>query len=745
MQPDGTYSTKYLSEILTGIPANGFYKGDKSLFGNMYPKNVATTDSANWPSLATKTNWESLAIKPALQQKYDLSVRSGGPNTKLSASLGYFDQKGMISPAAYQRANMRFNFEHKLSKKLTLAVNTNYTYSNRSSEDDTFNKFITESPLFNPFNSSGGLVAVLEDTKYSPLWNNANQINNTITNNFLLNGSVDWEIVKGLKYKLNASLNTRNSEQGIYLNSLHEKGSAALGIATIGMTEYTDYLLENILTYDWKINQNNKVNITLVQSTDLQKTEVNQMKGSGFVSDELGYDFIGSASKAYTPIRTISPVNLLSYMGRFNYNLQDKYLFSLSARIDGSSVFGVNNKWATFPAGSFGWRASEEEFLKDKEWLSNLKLRASYGAVGNTGIAPYQSQVLATSYYMQFGTGDPFVGYLPGTQLPNPNLKWETTTTLNTGIDFSFLNNLIGGTIEFYNAQTSDLLDLKSINQTTGYTNQLVNVGKVQNQGLEVTLNIVPVKTKELTWTVSVNFATNQNKILALNGEVDANGVPKNDLTNNWFIGHNINSYYDWQFDRIMQIGDTVKTYYSVKPQPGDILVKDVDKNDTINDKDRVILDRDPRWTGAFSSTLTYKGLDFSFDIYAVQGALKQNPFLYDANSGGNLSGVSNGIKVDYWTLENPSTTAPRPRIGTIVNMSTIGYQDASYVRLRSVSLGYSFPKQWLNPLKINKLRIYGSATNVLTFTKYLSYSPEASAGAYPEPQTYTVGLNVSF
>ncbi|GEM_PF-678804 len=736
---------KYLGEKLTGIPADGFYMGDKSLFGNMYPKNVAATDSVNWPSLANKTNWERLAIAPALQQKYDISVRSGGPNTKLSASLGYFDQKGMISPAAYQRANMRFNFEHKLSKKLTLGINTNYTYSNRSSEDDTFSKFITESPLFNPFNATGGLVPVLEDTKYNPLWNNANQTNNTVSSNFLLNGTVEWEIIKGLKYKLNASLNTRNSEQGIYLNSLHEKGSALLGIATIGTTNYSDYLLENILTYDWKINQDNKVNITLVQSTDLQKTEVNQMQGSGFVSDELGYDFIGSAAKAYTPIRSVSPINLLSYMGRINYNLKDKYLFSLSARMDGSSVFGVNNKWASFPAGSFGWRASEEDFLKDKEWLSNLKVRASYGAVGNTGIAPYQSQVLASSYYMQFGTGDPFVGYLPGTQLPNPDLKWESTSTLNTGIDFSFFNGMIGGTVEYYNAQTSDLLDLKSINQTSGYSSQLVNVGKVQNQGVEVTLNAVALKTTDLTWTVSVNFAANQNKILALNGAVDANGNLVNDLTNKWFIGHNINSYYDYQFDRIMQKSDTISTYYTVKPQAGDILVKDVDKNDTINDKDRVIMDRDPRWTGSFSSTLSWKGIDFSFDIYSVQGALRLNPFLYDSNSGGSLSGALNGIKVDYWTLENPSTTAPRPRIGTINYMSSNAYQDASYIRLRNISLGYSFPKNLIKKLKMNKLRIYGSATNVLTFTKFLSYSPEASASAYPEAQTFTIGLNASF
>jgi TonB-dependent starch-binding outer membrane protein SusC len=284
----------------------------------------------------------------------------------------------------------------------------------------------------------------------------------------------------------------------------------------------------------------------------------------------------------------------------------------------------------------------------------------------------------------------------------------------------------------------------------------LVNIGKIQNKGLEVTLNLVPVKTKDFTWTVSVNFAANQNKILALK-DVDANGKPIDDITNNWFIGHNINAYYNYQFTKIMQFSDTAsvrttgsvydpkKTYYAIKPNPGDILVKDVDGNDTINAKDYVIMDQDPKWTGGLSSTLKYKGIDFSFDIYTVQGALKRNLYLYDYNSGGSLAGVLNGIKVDYWTLENQSTTAPRPRDATIQYFSSLGYQDASYIRLRNISLGYSFPKSIINNLKMTNLRIYGSATNLLTLTKFKSYSPEASAGAYPEPQTFTVGLNVSF
>jgi TonB-linked SusC/RagA family outer membrane protein len=728
---DGTY--------LGGNPVDGVYpvEGDISIFGNMY-QNVVNKKY---------TNWENLAVKPALQQKYDLSVRTGGPNTKLSASMGYFDQKGMIAPADYQRANFRLNVEQKLSQKLTLGINTNYTYSNRSSEDETFSKFITESPLFNPYDANGNLVPVLEDSKYNPLWNNQNQINNTTTSNFLLNGTLDWEIVKGLKYRLNVSLNNRNSEQSIYLNTKHEKGLPDIGLATIGSTYFTDYLLENIFTYDYKINTDNKFDLTFVQSTNLQRTESNQMKGSGFVSDDLGYDFIGSAAKLYPARHTVEPRNLLSYMGRARYNFMEKYLFSGSVRMDGSSVFGVNNKWGIFPAGSFAWRASEEDFLKEQEWLSNLKLRLSYGSVGNQAIDPYQSQVLAGSYYMQFGTGDPFVGYLPGTQLPNPSLKWETTTSFNSGIDFSILNERIGGTLEYYHAVTNDLLVEREINQTTGYTSQLVNMGEVLNKGIELTFNLVPVKTKDFTWTVDLNFSANQNKILALNGEIDpTTGLPKNDITNNWFIGHNIDAYNYQQFDGIWQTGDVIPAYKGTyKPQAGDVRVKDINNDTIISDLDKIIMDRAPKWTGSFSSTLKWKGIEFSFDIYTVQGVLRLNPFLYDANSGGSLTAALNGIKVDYWTLENPSNTAPRPRQGTNDYIQSLAYQDASYIRLRNLSLGYSFPKKLINKLKMNNLRVYATGTNLLTQTKFLSYSPEASASAYPEPKTFVVGLNVSF
>ncbi len=714
----------------------GIYLDDVSLFGNMY-QNLADRNF---------TNWEDLMIKSAIQQKYDLSVRTGNDKTKISASLGYFDQQGMVEPAAYSRANLRFNLNQKISKKVSIGFNTSYTYSSRTQEDGSFSKFITQSPLLNATDAEGNLIPMLANSKWNPVWNNQNMINKEKTNRLLINATFDWEIVKGLTYRLNTSLNSRESEQGIYLNSKHEVGSRSNGEASLELDNTKDYLLENIFTYDYKINDSNKFDLTFVQSVNSITNTGTQLTAYGFSTDDLGYNNIGAASKTDPVIRNVTPRHLASYMGRVRYNLMERYLFSASARVDGSSVFGVNNKWGIFPAASFAWRISEEGFMKDQEWLTNLKLRTSYGDVGNQAISPYQSQGLVNTFFMQFDDGDSFVGYLPGSQLPNPNLKWETTSSLNAGLDVGILKDRISGTVEYYHSVTRDLLVNRSINQTTGYTSQLVNLGKVLNEGVEVTLNLVPIRTKNLTWTIDANFASNKNEILELNGELDADGKPKNDLSNSWFIGHNIDAYYDYQFEGIWQTGDVIPDYgTSYKPTSGDIRVKDVVEDGVINSDDRIIIDRTPKWTGSLSSTLKWQGVDFSFDLYTVQGAVKSNAYLYDSNSGGDLHGNLNGIKVDYWTLENPSNAAPRPRDATITYLSSLSYQDASYIRLRNISLGYSFPKSLMQPLHISNLRIYGTATNLWTQTKFLSYSPETSAGGYPEPKTFIVGLNVSF
>ena len=716
--------------------ATGTYQDDASLFGNMYQNFVDQQ----------YTDWENLMVHPALQQKYDISVRTGNDRSKMSAALGYFDQEGMISPANYQRYNARFDFSQKLGKRVTLGFKTNYIHSNQKSEDSDFAKVLTESPLLSAYDADGNMLSLLADSKWSPLWNNAHYTSDKKTDRFMLGANLNWNIWGGFTYRLNASVNYRNQEQGTYQDSKHEKGSSVGGQAAITNTRYVDYLLENIFGYDHTWQDKHHLNVTLVQSIESIRTTKTQTSGSGFATDDFGYNNISAASITNPTVRTITPRHLVSFMGRVNYSLMDKYLFSVSARVDGSSVFGKNSKWGVFPAGSFAWRINQEDWLVDVNWLTNLKLRLSAGSVGNQAIDPYQTQGLVDGYYMKFGDQNAMVGYLPSTQLQNPDLKWETTTSYNVGIDFGFLRDRIMGSVEYYYAKTTDLLVEKSINQTTGYNTQLVNMGSVMNQGVEITANFVPVKIKNFTWTIDLIWAHNQNKILSLNGATGADGQLLNDEANNWFIGHNINAYYDYVFDGIWQLDDDIPDYGGTyQPQPGDIRVRDVNGDGQITPDDRVVIDRDPKWTASFGTSFKFYGVDITFDFYGVYGAVRQNNYLYAANQGGDLKGVRNGIKVDYWTIENPSNTAPRPRDGNISYFSSLSYQDASYFRLRNLSVGYSFPKKLIAKAKMTNLRIYCTASNLFTCTRYQSYSPEASAGSYPEPRTVIGGLNLSF
>ena len=315
--------------------ATGTYLDDASLFGNMY-NNLVNQQY---------TDWEELMLHPALQHKYDLSLRYGNDKTKLAASIGFYGQEGMIAPSGYQRYNARVDFSQKLGKHVCLGARMNYIHSEQRSEDADFAKVLTESPLLSAYDEDGNMLALLADSKWSPLWNNEHYIAEKATNRILLNVNFDWDIWGGLKYRLNASVNYRNQEAGTYQDSKHEKGSALNGVATLSNTNYTDYLLENIFMYSHNWQDQHKLDVTLMQSIEAIKTTRTTTSGSGFATDDFGYNNISAASVTNPTLRVITPRHLISFMGRINYNLMDRYLFSVSCRVDGSSVFGKNNKW----------------------------------------------------------------------------------------------------------------------------------------------------------------------------------------------------------------------------------------------------------------------------------------------------------------------------------------------------------------------------------------------------------------
>lgn len=695
-------------------------------------------------------DWEKLMIESALLQKHDITVRSGNEKTKLAFSLGYYNQDGMVMNSGYNRITGRLNIDHKIFKTLSLGANLYYAHAKTETADGSFNRFITMPPLAKVYNDDGSLrmdVTDAGEAHYNPLWNMDRSVNDENSDNYLTNLYLDWEIIKGLTYRANGSMNYRNNQKGSYLFRDHTTGKDTNGKATVGNVLRTEYLIENILNYNKEFKHIHRLGVTLMQSVNAIKTTTNEQSAMGFPNDEKTYNAFPSAIEFGVPVRGISERKLLSYLGRVNYTLMDRYIVSASLRVDGSSVFGKENKYGYFPSFAASWRLSEESFMKKVDWISNLKLRGSWGQVGNQAITPYSTLGLTERYINEFGgEKNVQIGFLPGSELWNPKLKWETTTSTNIGFDFGFFKERISGTLEIYKTKTTDLLVTRKISQSLGYATQLGNMGEVENKGVEFLLTGYPVRNSKVTWALNYSIAANRNKILKITGEADESGKPKDDINSNWFIGKPMNVYYNYQFDGIWQTDDDIANSAMPNAKPGMIRVADVDGNGSIDSDDRIVIERDPKWISSFGTSLTMYGVDLAVDFYVSHGGVVNNSYLTSWEQGGDLSGKRNGIKRDYWTPENPSNTTPAPNYAQVpAYITSLGYQDASYIRLRNLTIGYTLPLEISRKLYVQKLRVYFSANNLWTKTKVQSYSPETNTGSYPEPRTLLFGLNLSF
>lgn len=718
------------------------------------------------------SNWEKELIKPAQMISYNLGIKGGSEKTKYSTSFNYTNQDGMIANSSYERFIGRLNVDQTISNSIKMGTNISYTRSTLNGEDgitngssgssNMYRKAFTFSPYSSPYDEFGNVAQhVTTDLKFNPLWNSQQASDQRFTNRLLVNLFADWQITKGLKYRINTSYNNRNENRESYESSLHERGKPVNGWGQLKFGTDTEWLVENILTYNKDINEKNRFDVTLMQSANKFRNEGFTQTAQNFLTNFFGANGFNNASVFGIPNRSISNRQIQSYLGRFRFTLLDKFILAASYRYDGSSVFGVENKWGLFPSYSAAWKINEEAFLKNSEVVNNLKLRLSYGEVGNQGIGAYQTTSTTSQSEFIFGPGPSYsVGLLPGNVMPNPFLKWENSATQNIGLDFGIFNDRVSGSLELYSTKTTDLLVYKTLQASSGYSSQLSNLGEVQNQGIEFQLSTLPIKTKDFTMGVNFTFSKNRNKIISIDGKLDANGNPLSQPNNNWFIGKPIDCYYEYRFDGIFNTIEEVRASAQGKDATGVVLsdaqlqskvgsirVKDMNNDGIINEVgDKRIIDATPRWIGSLSTNFNYKGINLLLDFYTVQGVVRNNSFLYDYNDGGTNSGRLNGIKRDYWTPDGLGQEAPMPRTNyTDPYVRSMGIQDASYFRLRTISLGYTLPKmKWLGKENRTKINIYGTATNYFTWTKYQSFSPEGSPSSYPEPKNITFGINVS-
>ncbi|WP_417443060.1 SusC/RagA family TonB-linked outer membrane protein [Joostella sp.] len=691
-------------------------------------------------------DWEDLILEDAVIQSHSLSLSGGGENTKVFSSLSYYDQDGLIPTSGYERGTFRINIDQRISDKFSLQSNINLQTSTQNAESTSLN-FINISPLAKPFDEDGALVKFPlgeGNRTVNPLWNIReadNEIKTILTD---LNLVGKYQFTPSFSYKLNAFSRSRNTQDNRYRSSLHSEADDISGSAVLRDVSYREYLIENIFDYNWTINSSNKLDFTAVQSVNQRKTSSNFIEKSNFANDLNSFN--GDASVLRDSSRDLDQRRLVSFMGRVRYNLLDRYLLTLTARVDGSTVFAEDEKYGTFPAAAFAWKIHEEKFLKSSNVLNQLKFRISYGQTGNDGI-PLKEAVGVADYIPYVFGGETASGFSPLTRIPNPNLKWETTTTLNTGIDFGLFRNRIIGSLEIYDSNTSDFLLNRVVPGTTGFQETRFNIGEVSNKGVELTLSGDIIRNKNLRWNTGITYSHNKNEITSLAGEKDPEGNLIDYPSQGLFIGAPINNIYQYVFDGIFQEGDDLEnspqTTDSFMPIAGDVKVKDLNEDGVIDDDDRKVISEDPKWFGAFNTTFEYKGFELFADLYVVEGAQRLNQFLADNAKGGTLQGRLNGIKVDYYLPESPSNRFPRPRTTNPSYLYSQAIQDASYVRLRTLSIGYNFTPDLLSKMGISSMKLYATATNLFTITDYKSWSPEINPDSFPDTKGLTIGFKI--
>ncbi len=720
-------------------------------------------------------DWSKQVLQPATIHNHDLSFSAGNDKTKLYVGTNFQNMTGIVPTTNIKKGTIRVNLDQELKSWLKIGLNTSFqsSISNDPGVGGIVRQVVTASPLGNIYNPDGSYNVRPggNQESFNPLLNLQETDNFKRNRNDILNIFIDISPIKKFNNRINLSRRSWNYKESNYETKLSESGVAS-GYANgyLYFQDNVEWQVEDIITYETKI-KNHNLNFTAVGSVSEQDYTNFRNSSNQIPNDILGIYGLESAG-INTPTIGGNKRRLLSTVGRVQYDYLSKYYVTLSARADGSSVFGADNKWGYFPAIALGWNIHKEKFMAAIPQLSNLKLRASYGSVGNEGIPPYGSLSLADQRDYLFG-GVRVSGFTPGSSLSNPKLKWETSTTLNLALDFGLFNNRISGTIEYYKTNTTDLLVNRQLNASIGYSTQPFNIGEILNSGIEVQLDATPIQTKDLRVQTGILFSRNRNKILRLYGDLNGDGKEDDDVANNWFIGKPIEIFRQptylgvwqgtevypgstfnpttgkWELNGVQapvaldKNGLPIKDPFTGRtPVPGTTKILDLNGDGKINADDNVITSRYADWMGSFNINASYKGFDISMDIYTVQGITRNNQFLYDYTAGGDLRGNRNGIKVDYWTPENPAPWYPQPNAGTSPpGMTNLGLQDASYWRLQNLSLGYNFPERISSKLKFNTLRVYVTAQNLITITDYKAYSPEQDLYAYPMTRNFIFGI----
>jgi len=719
----------------------------------MYNDFVKNQGEAAAQAAGQETDWlYGLVSQTGIIHDHNVTVNGGAEKVKYFISGDYMDQKGVLKGFNYKRYSLRMNIDADVTDYLKIGTNSYIVSHNRDGGRVNFMMAEAMSPYGQVYNEDGTYCIypmASENLFFNPM-RDVNQDHERRQWNINLNAYAEmdfgniWKPLAGLRYKFNFGYAYVPSRENYY-NGAEQNDLNGYGY--IKNTETQSRTVENILTYAKDIAKHH-FDITLLYASSRKKYHDNKATASKFINDELLWHNLGGGS-TQTAASYTDLYKTVSQMGRLNYSYDSRYLFTFTVRRDGSSVFGSDNKYGTFPSIALGWNIANEKFMEKADWLNNLKLRLSYGKAGNEAIGVYETLAKMSNAALTMD-GASATALYPSSRMGNSGLGWETTKTFNIGIDFGVLNNRINGNIDFYTSTTTDLLLQRNLPKVSGYSNVYMNMGKTANKGLEITINSKNIVTKNFTWGTNLVWSWNKNEIKDLYGD------QQSDIGNRWFIGEPISVIYDYEMEGIWQqseIDAGLHLKQDPQAQAGDVKLRDINGDGKIdpNDDKTIQGQTTPKWIGGMTNTFTYKNLTLSIFIQTVQGLKRNNSLLSTASD--EMGRRNSPTEVEYWSATNPSNEFRS--LSKTSNRWGYGFpRDASFTRIKDVTLSYQFPAQITNALRISALTVYASARNLATFTSWIGWDPEADISGrgwsgyennYPMTKSYVFGLNVTF
>lgn len=734
--------------------ANGMYPNDVSqIFTNVNILNAY--NEGKW------INWtDQLTNKAATQEKYNLSFTTGGSKTKVYTSFLYTKESGILERENQTRGGVRLNIDHTLNRWAKVGTNLNLNYTVRNARNNNiFTKSIPAFPLGTPRDEMGNIIPEFIDGELTPLGDEIpNQYSdNTRSTYGILNGYLEITPMKGLSLRSNIGFTVNDSRQGRYIgkqSTALPPNGYTLPLATLNNFYGYGYIWENTATYNTTIKNDHNLTVTGITSWADSRSETNNSLGQGQDLDSYLFYNIGNGTQKVGIGSGYQKKTRLSFAGRVNYSYKGKYLLTLTNRWDGVSHLAAGHKWSAFPSAAFAWRISDESFMANtKRILSDLKLRVGYGITGNSGgMDAYSSQTQAITYQAVSLNG----ALVPNVQnvgtFSNPAITWEKSYNLNLGMDVSLLNNRIDLSVDWYNTNTEGLLFKRTLPITAAITawgsplQTWQNIGITNNTGIEVSLRTVNISNSKFKWTSNFSFTRNREKIVDLpDGDIIAEKL---------FEGYPVKSHYDFKYLGIWSTGEEEEALkYGAKPGYVKIATNERITNGvsdggvhTYTDYDKMILgSAAPKWLLGVNNTFNYKGFDLGAFVMVRWGQIIQSKLLgwYRANDDGQPAGI------DYWTPENQGAYFPRPGIASTTGIASLTYTDGSFLKLKTVTLGYTLPENVRKRALMSKARVYASVYNPLVITKDKTIrdtDPETNGSdTFPLFATFVLGLNVSF